>query len=230
MGRRGRKRQLAVEDEYWKLILEGVGTVEACQQVGIGRKTGYRWRAERGGLPPLRLGEADHRGRYLSHLERQRIATLRGRGLGVREIARRLGRSPSTVRRELRRNVRPHDPGVYDGDLAHARARERARRNRAGRLAVDGELRQVVQDKLELEWSPEQIAAWLRVTDRRSYVLSRVDAGCWHTSVGPLGGGHALIRPRRSAWVAVMGRQVDRRTTRGRVSGQSWASPVTVTR
>ena len=37
MGRRGRKRQLAVEDEYWKLILEEIGTVEACQQVGIGR-------------------------------------------------------------------------------------------------------------------------------------------------------------------------------------------------
>jgi transposase-like protein len=123
LGRRGRKRQLAVEDEYWKLVLEGVGTVEACRQVGIGRKTGYRWRAERGGLPPLRLGEADRTGRYLSQLERQRIATLRDRGVGVREIARRLGRSPSTVSRELRRNLRPHDGGVYDGDLAHARAR-----------------------------------------------------------------------------------------------------------
>jgi IS30 family transposase len=171
LGRRGRKRQLAVEDEYWKLILEGVGTVEACRQVGIGRKTGYRWRAERGGLPPLRLGEADRTGRYLSQLERQRIATLRDRGVGVREIARRLGRSPSTVSRELRRNLRPQDGGVYDGDLAHARARERARRNRAGRLAVDHDLRQVVQDKLELEWSPEQIAAWLRLTypDRSSW-------------------------------------------------------------
>jgi IS30 family transposase len=162
LGRRGRKRQLAIEDEYWKLILEGVGTVEACRLVGIGRKTGYRWRAERGGLPPLRLGEAEHRGRYLSQLERQRIATLRDRGLAVREIAR--GRAPSTISRELRRNVLPHDGGVYDGDLAHARARERARRDRTGRLAVDGELRRVVQDKLELEWSPEQIAAWLRQT------------------------------------------------------------------
>jgi DNA-binding transcriptional ArsR family regulator len=171
LGRRGRKRHPAVEDEYWKLVLEGVGTVEACRQVGIGRKTGDRWRAERGGLPPLRLGEADRTGRYLSQLERQRIATLRDRGVGVREIARRLGRSPSTVSRELRRNLRPHDGGVYDGDLAHARARERARRNRAGRLSVDHDLRQVVQDKLELEWSPEQIAAWLRLTypDRSSW-------------------------------------------------------------
>jgi Transposase, Mutator family len=54
--------------------------------VGIGRKTGYRWGAERGGLPPLRMGEADRASRYLSQLERQRIATLRGRGLGVREV------------------------------------------------------------------------------------------------------------------------------------------------
>jgi DNA invertase Pin-like site-specific DNA recombinase len=164
LGRRGRKRRLAIEDEYWKLILDGVGTAEACRLVGIGRKTGYRWRAERGGLPPLRLGEAERRGRYLSQLERQRIATLRDSGLGVREIARRVGRSPSTISRELRRNLLPHDGGVYDGDLAHARARERARRGRTGRLAVDQELRQVVQDKLELEWSPEQIAAWLRQT------------------------------------------------------------------
>jgi IS30 family transposase len=49
MSRRGRKRRLAVEDEYWRLIGSGVGTVEACRRVGIGRRTGYRWRAEHGG-------------------------------------------------------------------------------------------------------------------------------------------------------------------------------------
>jgi hypothetical protein len=44
MGRRGRKRQLAVEDEDWQLIVEGVGRVDSCRRVGITRKTGYLWR------------------------------------------------------------------------------------------------------------------------------------------------------------------------------------------
>src|SRR5919202_2757018 len=162
MGRRGRKRQLDVEARYWQLLVSGVGTVEACRLVGITRKTGYRWRAEHGGVPPDRLEEAQRSNRYLSRLERQRIATLRGQGLSVREIARRLDRAASTISRELRRNLRPHDRDVYDGDLAHARARQRAQRPRVGRLALDPELRAVVQDKLELEWSPEQIAGWRR--------------------------------------------------------------------
>src|SRR3954465_5986262 len=133
-------------------MASGVGTVAACQLLGIGRKTGYRWRAENGGLPPARLAESSRSSRFLSLLERQRIgpppgprpaglwerqrtATRRGRGLAVREIARRLGRSPSTVSRELRRNLRPHDRGIYDGDPARARARSRARRRRRPLLA-----------------------------------------------------------------------------------------------
>ena len=163
MGRRGRKRQLDVEARYWELVLSGVGTVQACRMVGIGRKTGYRWRAERGGLAPLALSETRRTNRFLSRLERQRIATLRGQGLGVREIARRIERSPATVSRELRRNRRPHDRH-YDADLAHHRARERSRRPRRGRLNQDTELRAVVQAKLEQEWSPEQIAGYLRAT------------------------------------------------------------------
>lgn len=163
MGRRGRKRQLDVEARYWELVLAGVGTAQACKMVGIGRKTGYRWRAERGGLAPLALSETARSNRFLSRLERQRIATLRGQGLGVREIARRIERSPATVSRELRRYRRPHDRH-YDADLAHVRAREKARRPRRPRLSRDTELRAVVQGKLELEWSPEQIAGWLRAT------------------------------------------------------------------
>jgi transposase, IS30 family len=164
VGRRGRKRQLDLETEYWKLLQSGVGTVAACKLLGIGRKTGYRWRAENGGLPPGRLAESARSSRYLSLLERQRIATLRERGIGVREIARRLGRSPSTISRELRRHSRPHDRGIYDGDLAHARAREGLRRQRRPLLAREPELRQLVQDKLQEEWSPAQIAAHLRDT------------------------------------------------------------------
>src|SRR3954454_13629461 len=160
MGRRGRKRRLDVESEYWLLLGSGVGTVEACKRLGVGRKTGYRWRAENGGLQAAALSDGARGQRYLSLLERQRIATLRRDGFGVRRIAGELGRSPSTVSRELRRNTAAHDRS-YDGDLAHARARERLRRPRRGRLLVDYELRAQVEAKLELEWSPEQIAAWL---------------------------------------------------------------------
>src|SRR4051812_47115336 len=164
VGRRGRKQQLDLESEYWKLLQSGVGPVVACKVLGIGRKTGYRWRAENGGLPPGRLAESARSGRYLSLLERQRIPTLRDRGLGIREIGRRLGRSASTISRELHRPLRPPDRGIYDGDLAHARARERLRRPRRPLLSQEPQLRQIVQDKLKEEWSPAQIAAHLRET------------------------------------------------------------------
>ncbi|MGB9308821.1 MAG: helix-turn-helix domain-containing protein [Mycobacterium sp.] len=127
----------------------GVPAVEACRQIGIGRKTGYRWRAEAGGLPPTRMAEETRSSRYLTLLERRRIATLRDDGHGVREIARRIGRAASTVSRELRRHLKPHDKGVYDADLAHARARDNARRQRAGALVVDTELCELVKGKLE---------------------------------------------------------------------------------
>lgn len=58
MGRRGRKREVWIEDEYWRLILGGVSTVQACRRIGVVRKTGYRWQAECGGSPPVRVAEA----------------------------------------------------------------------------------------------------------------------------------------------------------------------------
>lgn len=171
MAQRGMKRRLELETRYWQLILSGVGTVEACQVVGIGRKTGYRWRAENGGVPPVRLAEDARSSRYLTLLERQRIATLRRQGLSIRAVAEQLGRAPSTVSRELARNIRPHDYGRYDADLAHARARQRAQRPRPARLITDPVLRGEVQAKLELDWSPEQITNYLRRTfpDRRGW-------------------------------------------------------------
>lgn len=69
MGRRGRKRVIEREQAYWQLLSEGMGTAEACRQLGIGRKTGYRWRAENGGLPPAHRVTKLDSGRYLSLFE-----------------------------------------------------------------------------------------------------------------------------------------------------------------
>lgn len=226
MGRRGRKRQLDVESRYWTLIGSGVGTVEACRLVGIGRKTGYRWRAEQGGIPPGRLPDVVRGNRYLCLLERQRIATLRAQGLPIREIVRRLERSPSTISRELRRTMREHDHNVYDADLAHVRAREAARRSgRKQRLTTDGELRAVVQDKLEHEWSPEQIAAFLRT--------EFPDRGDWHLShetiyqalyCGNRGLSRTLTRKLRTRRpLRRRRRRSDRRQVRFRAPGRSIA-------
>jgi hypothetical protein len=64
---------------------------------------GVRWFRKGGGMPPLTLAPVS--GRYLSFAEREEIAVLLAGGSGVREIARRLGRAPSTVFRELQRNA-----------------------------------------------------------------------------------------------------------------------------
>ena len=82
----------------------------------------------------------------------------------MREISRRLGRSPSTISRELRRTMRRHDRGKYDAVLAHARSREKARRARGGLIGKDLVLRDLEQEKLILDWSPKQISFWLRET------------------------------------------------------------------
>lgn len=163
MARRGRKRVVEREALYWRLIAEGMGTVAACREVGIGRKTGYRWRAELGGIRPPARPSAASSGRYLSRFDRQRIATLAAQGLSVREIARRIGRVPSTVSRELRRNCAEGEK-VYDADLAQVRAEARTRRPKTPRPGVDRWLRDFVQAKLGQEWSPEQICGHLRAT------------------------------------------------------------------
>ncbi|MFI0206669.1 helix-turn-helix domain-containing protein [Streptomyces sp. NPDC016734] len=91
------------------------------------------------------MSETVHSGRYLSLLERKRIATLREHGLGIRKIATRLDRSPSTISRELRRNMLEHDQGLYDADLAHHRSRQRGERPRRPKLRLDAELHTAAQ-------------------------------------------------------------------------------------
>ena len=93
----------AVQREFWRLIASGVTTVEAAESVGVSWPVGARWFRHAGGMPPLSLAEPT--GRYLSFAEREEIGLLRAQGAGVREIARRLGRDPGTISRELRRNA-----------------------------------------------------------------------------------------------------------------------------
>jgi hypothetical protein len=87
---------------FWTAITRGVSTVEAAVGAGVSEVVGVRWFREGGGMPSVTLAPLS--GRYLSFAEREEIALLRAQKLGVREIARRIGRSPSTISRELRRN------------------------------------------------------------------------------------------------------------------------------
>jgi IS30 family transposase len=88
-------------------------------------------------------------GRYLSFVDREEIALLRAGGCGVREIARRIGRSPSTISRELRRNAATRSGGLeYRASTAQWHADRRSRRPKAAKLAVNTQLRDYVQDRL----------------------------------------------------------------------------------
>ena len=90
-----------------------------------------------------------------------RIADLRKAGAGVRAIAERLGRSPSTISRELRRNRDPGS-GQYRPFAAHKLAVQRRTRPRAGKIAGDEVLRRFVAERLAKRWSPEQVSQALR--------------------------------------------------------------------
>jgi transposase, IS30 family len=115
--RRARGVQAEKQQRYLQLIAQGVNNSEACRLVGINRKTGNRWRYGRsvrnsvGELlhyPPVKTTEARPRSpRYLSEHERIRIADLLAAGVTVRGIAGKLGRAPSTISREIRRNSDP---------------------------------------------------------------------------------------------------------------------------
>jgi IS30 family transposase len=88
-------------------------------------------------------------GRYLSFAEREEIALLRASGCGVREVARRLGRSPSTISRELRRNAATRGGRLdYRATTAQWHADRRARRPKPAKLAVNDDLRRYVQNRL----------------------------------------------------------------------------------
>jgi transposase, IS30 family len=139
--------------------------------VGVHPKTGKRWRLGRvmTSSSGARLhyaavvstGKQVISERYLCEAERVRIADLRRSGSGVRVIAAQLGRSPSTVSRELRRNQDPGS-GRYRPFAAQRRAARRRARPGRGKLLRDPVLREFIAGRLQKRWSPEQVSHALR--------------------------------------------------------------------
>jgi IS30 family transposase len=148
-------------------MAQGSNNSEACRQVGVDRKTGIRWSNGRRlvtpdgrvheypaiiGPPNLCLSA-----RFLSEQERVTIADGVRAGRSARSIAAGLGRSPSTVSRELAKNLDPAT-GSYYPFRAHRQAEHRRARHTPSKLARLPELGVFVRAGLDKHWSPEQIS------------------------------------------------------------------------
>jgi IS30 family transposase len=164
---------------FWELIRAGVDRAEAERRAGVPGTSARRWFRQAGGVLPPSVPEKS-RPRYLSIREREEIFAGIERGESIRRIARLLGRAPSTVLRELRKNMfhqlyrgrsrlRTNPVGRrrtrswrYRPSIAQERARRRASRPTTAKLVKNPVLRELVQAKLMKKLSPEQISRQLR--------------------------------------------------------------------
>ena len=136
-----------VERVFWMQVATGVTSEQAAAAVGVSQAVGGRWFRHGGGMPPMDLGPTT--GRYLSFVEREEIALLRVQGVGVRSIAGQIGRSPSTVSRELRRNAATRGGKLeYRASVAQWKADLVAQRPKPSKLVDNPRLRDYVQDRL----------------------------------------------------------------------------------
>ena len=156
---------------YFQLMQQGYSSKEACRIVGIDARTGQKWRngrhasgRQKKAVPPIYQEAPPPAGpsRYLREADRIHIADRLREKAAVRAIAAELGRSPSTVSREIRRNRHPGN-GQYRPHAAQARADARRPRPKPGKIGQNTELRDFIQDHLALRWSPEQICHALRI-------------------------------------------------------------------
>jgi IS30 family transposase len=132
---------------FWRAIADGLSSEDAGVVAGVSPAVGTRWFRESGGMPSVTQKPLS--GRYLSLTEREDIALLRAQDRGVREIARRMGRAPSTISRELRRNAATHSGYLdYRATTAQWHADRRARRPKVAKLAANEALRRYVQHRL----------------------------------------------------------------------------------
>ena len=97
--------------------------------------------------------------------ERYLIGRYRRDRLSIRQVAEKLGRSPSTVSRELKRNLRPH--GCWSAEVAQERTHARRSRSRRGSQFSEGD-RELIFAKIKEEWAPEQVSGWLKLEGKPS--------------------------------------------------------------
>jgi IS30 family transposase len=212
------QKQLERQARFWEQIRQGKTSTAACEAVGVERRQGYRWRKAAGGRIPLAPRVVS--GRFLSLEERLAIADLQRAGKGVRGIAAELGRSPSTISRELTRNhpaaaavPGPRRPPVYVPYAAHKRAELRGRRPKPSKLE-HRPLAAFVRAKMDLKWSPQQISDELARTHAGEVVM-QVSHETIYQALYVQGRGHlradlhkqlrtgrAMRRPRGSAGAA----------------------------
>jgi IS30 family transposase len=143
---------------FWRGVREGLSTVAAAKRAGVSADRGFRWFRECGGVSPVSLAEPI--GRYLSLAEREEISRGLAAEMSFRAIARQLGRNVATISREVDRNTSGGRP--YRAVAAQVAAEKRARRPKPRKLENSALHARVTAD-LEKRWSPEEIAARLRL-------------------------------------------------------------------
>jgi len=143
--------------ELWERWRSGQCVADIARALERRNKSGvYRVLALNGGIAPMPRRRSR---RALRLEEREEISRGIAAGRTIRRVAQVLGRSPSTVSREIKRNG---GCSAYRASGADRHAWERALRPKACRLARHGALRWRVAQKLALQWSPEQISGWLK--------------------------------------------------------------------
>lgn len=123
---------------FWQAIARGRPSEVPAAEAGVSAPLGPRWFRSSGGMPPCHLAPKARQltGRFLSFREREEIAILLAQGATLRSIARNLGRSPSTISREVRRNAATRSGNLdYWASSAQCHAERAARRSRPGKLA-----------------------------------------------------------------------------------------------
>ena len=144
--------------QMWDRWQEGVSLNEIGRMFDRGHSSVQRILAETGGIRPQQRRRSR---RALSLAEREEISRGIVAGRSLRSIASSLGRAPSTVSRELRRNGGRRR---YRANQADQAAWDRAKRPKSCKLVENRALARVVASKLQLEWAPDQIAGWLKRT------------------------------------------------------------------